>query len=193
MTDTAVGYEQTSLPEVPDLSGVTEDRPEPFEDGWYQGTFLETRTFTNKDGNELTFTSEDVEAQKTGRNIFLQTQITRKTDGRKLNTRVLVNYRPEDLTTTVLAAVAERKAQIKSEEEEDWGNLFRAFMSQVRIGTLQRIAGIRQFQKNGNGGLDISPLFTKTAFFRIGPQKDKPEYKDVKEFSDTAPKKKAVL
>src|SRR3990172_4376122 len=81
---------------LPDLSDIPDDRPEPWSDGWYRAVILESRTFTDKNGNARYFESSDTPAQKTGRNIRLQTQITRQSDGRTMNQTLLVNYRLDD-------------------------------------------------------------------------------------------------
>ncbi len=180
-----------NLGDIPDLSSIEDQRPEPFEDGWYQGTILGKREFTDSNGNDRVFESSDTPAQKNGRNIRLQVELTRKSDGRKLNVSTLINYRPEDLTPKTVAAIAQRKAENK-EGGAEWGDLFRPFMTLTRLGKLQKIAGVRQLQRNGDGGLDLAPLFGKTAYFKIQPDQRNAQYKEVKDFQDNEPKKVPV-
>lgn len=181
-----------NLPDIlPDLSGIADDQgPEPFADGWYQGEIIAKREFTDKNGNDRVFESSDDVSQKgDSRNVRLQVVLTRQADKRTLNTSVQVNYRPEDLTQEVVQAVAAEKG--KSREEQN-SSLFRAKMVLTRLGTLQKIAGVRQLQRNGNGGLDIAPLFGRKAYFRLGPDTNE-KYKEVKDFRHDAPKRAQVL
>lgn len=182
-----------SLGDIPDLSGVVdESSPEPFADGWYQGTIIAKREFTDQNGNDRVFASEDVPSQNgESRNINLQLELKRK-DGRVLNTRALVNYRTEDLTQETIQAVKQAQASAK-ESGENLGAMFRPFMVLTQLGTLQRIAGVRQLQRNGNGGLDLAPLYGKTIFVRLGDDDRNPKFKAVKKFQETAPKKATVL
>ena len=176
---------QQSLPEIPDLSGMTEDKPEPWADGWYNAAVQASQTF-EKDGMVTTFNTEDVLSRAgDSRNIFVRFQITRK-DGRKMQTKYLINYRTSDFTAESIAAVQARKAEVKAGGE--WGPMFRTFSALTGIGTLQRIAGVRQFQRTADGGLDLSPLFTKSFFARLRDDKEG-RYKEVAAISDTAPKK----
>ena len=180
--------EDMQLADVPDLAGVTEDKPEPFSDGWYSGEILEKRAFTDSNGNDRIFLSSDEPSQNgAGRNIRLQVTLTRASDGRTLNMNKLINYRTEDLSQESVQAVTAHKDKVK--EGEQWGTLFRPFMALNQLGTLQRIAGVRQLQRNGNGGLDIHPLFGKKIYARIGDDDRNPQYKMIKEFRDVAPKK----
>ena len=131
------------------------------------------------------------------RNIFLRLTVRRKSDGRVMNTKDLVNYRPSDFTQESIAAVLAHKEAMKAAKQAgtevpEWGPLFRPFSALTQIGTLQRIAGVRQFQRTAGGGLDISPLFGKTCFVRLTDDKAG-KYKEVAELSDVAPKKAAVL
>lgn len=196
-------------PDIPDLSGLTEDRPDPWENGWYGATILQSRSFTNRDtGAITTFQSGDEPAQKTGRNITAQVQVKRK-NGDTLNARILVNYLPEHLTSASIGVITQRKEAQKAAKKArseattpeqiaaaetaqaaaEWGPLFRAFSALTQIGTLQRVAGVRQFVRNGNGGLDISPLFGKSLYVRLGDDDRNPKYKAIVDFSDAAPKK----
>lgn len=178
------------LGDIPDLTGVMDEpraAAEPFADGWYAGTILAKREFTDKQGNERIFESGDDVAARSGRNIRLQVELTRASDGRKLNISTLVNYQPDDLTADSVKAVLAHKERVK--EGEEWGTLFRPFMALNRLGKLQTIAGVRQFQRNGNGGLDLKPLYGKSAFFRIGPDNRNPLYKQVLDYQVVAPKK----
>jgi hypothetical protein len=181
-----------NLGDIPDLSVIEEARPEPFVDGWYQGTILGKREFTDNNGNERVFESSDSPAQSSdSRNIRLQVEIKRRADGRTLNVTQLVNYRPADLTVETVQAIAKRNEERKSSGAE-WGDLFRPFMALTRLGKLQKIAGVRSFQRTVDGGLDLSPLYGKTAYFKLGPDNRNPAYKAVVDFQDFEPKKVAV-
>lgn len=182
-----------NLGDIPDLSGITEaPRSEPLADGWYQGTILAKREFTDSNGNDRVFESSDSPAQKAGRNIRLQIELTRRSDGRKFNVSTLVNYRAEDLSAETVSAIAQR-LQEQKESGAEWGDLFRPFMTLSRLAKLQKIAGVRQFQRNDEGGLDITPLFGKTGYFRIKPDSRNPQYKEVADYQDYEPKKVPVL
>ena len=185
--------EMLSLGDIPDLSAVVDDtKPEPFADGWYKGTILEKREFTDRNGNDRVFEStDDVSRSGDSRNIRLQIAVERASDKRTLNSSVLVNYKPEDLTAETVQQVTAQLAKVK--EGEEWGPLFRPFMTLTRLGKLQRIAGVRQLQRNGNGGLDLHPLFGKSGYFRVGPDDRNPEFKAILDYSENAPKRAKVL
>lgn len=178
-----------NLGDIPDLSGIGDDRQEfvPFEDGWYQGTVSAQRVMTDKVGNERIFASSDeVSSKGDSRNIRLQVELKRQSDGRGLNLGYLLNYRPEDLSQEVVSKVTAQHEKVK--EGGEWGDLFRSFMTLTRLGKLQKVAAIRQFQRNGNGGLDLTPLFGKSAYFRITPDERNPQYKQISDIRTTAPK-----
>lgn len=183
-----------NLGDIPDLSGIGDSQPDPIADGWYQGTILEKREFTDTNGNDRVFESSDTPSQKSdSRNIRLQIELKRRADGRVINVTSLVNYKPEDLTAETLQAIATRQAERKSDGTE-WGDLFRPFMALTSLGKLQKIAGVRQLQRNGDGGLDLHPLFGKPAYFKLGPDaRSEGKYKEVKDFRETEPKKVPVL
>lgn len=182
-----------NLSDIPDLSSLTGSGSEPLQDGWYQGTFLEKREFTDSNGNDRVFESNDAPAQRSGRNIRLQVELTRRSDGKKFNLSTLINYNPTDLTSETVTAVAQRAAENKSGGAE-WGDLFRPFMTLQRLGKLQKIAGVRQLQRSSDGGLDITPLFGKTAFFKVRPDaRSEGKYKEVADFQENEPRKVAVL
>jgi hypothetical protein len=180
--------EDFNLGDIPDLSGIGDSRPEfqPFVDGWYAGTILEKREFTDKNGNDRVFESNDTPAQRSGRNIRLQVVLTRK-DGQVLNIGSLINYNPADLTAETVKAVAKRKEENAAGDAE-WGDLFRSFMTLTRLGKLQKIAGVRQLQRTSDGGLDLSPLYGKSAYFRIKPDDRNAQYKQIADFQSNAPK-----
>ena len=177
------------LTDIPDLSTFEGDRTtsEPFLDGWYGGTILEKRAFTDSNGNDRVFESSDTPSQNgASRNIKLQIELKRQSDGRALNISALTNYQPEDLTQAVVQAVNADTARAKEGEKR---TMFREFMVLDRLSKLQRIAGVRQLQRNGNGGLELTPLFGKKAFFRIGPDKRSDgKYKAIIEYSEKGPK-----
>ena len=175
------------LSEIPDLSTFEgEKTAEPLLDGWYGGDILEKRAFTDSNGNDRVFESNDTPSQDgASRNIRLQVVLKRQSDGRTFNLSANTNYRSEDLTQEVIQAVNADTARSKEGEKR---TMFREFMVLNRLSTLQRIAGVRQLQRNGNGGLDISSLFGKKAFFKIGPDPRNEKYKTIKEYSDKGPK-----
>lgn len=180
-----------NLVDIPDLTAIEEDRPEPFEDGWYEGTILGKREFTDSNGNDRVFESSDTPAQKSGRNIRLQVELKRQSDGRTLNVSTLVNYNPNDLTADTVQAIAAHREKVKSDGVE-WGDLFRPYMTITRLGKLQKIAGVRQFQRTQDGGLDLTPLFGKTAYFKIRPDGRNPQYKEIYDFRESKPTKVTV-
>lgn len=182
--------ETLNLGDIPDLSGIEESQPEPIANGWYTGTILAKREFTDKNGNDRVFESSDeVSARGDSRNIRLQVELKRTSDGRTLNTSAMINYQPEDLSKETVQAVAERNAS----GSKEWGELFRPFMTLSRLSKLQKIAGVRQLQRNGNGGLDLKPLFGKQAYFRLKDDDRNPQYKQVAEFREDKPAKSVVL
>lgn len=185
--------ETLNIPDIPDLSGIQDpSRSEPFNDGWYEGTIVERRELTDRSGNERIFESDDQPSQAgDSRNIRLQTELVRVSDGRKLGTNVLINYRPEDLSAEAVAQVTAQMEAVKGGGE--WGPYFRPFMTLNRLGKLQKIAGVRQLQRNGNGGLDLHPLYGKKAYFRLAPDTRNPEFKAIVDFRETKPAKAKVL
>lgn len=185
---------ELNLGDIPDLSGIEDQRPEfqPFENGWYQGIIQEKREFTDKNGNDRVFASGDSVSQKgDSRNIRLQVELTR-TDGKKLNVSTLINYNPNDLSQEVLQAVAAHKEKVNTEGAE-WGELFRSFMTLTRLAKLQKIAGVRQLQRSNDGGLDLTPLYGKTAYFRIKDDTRNPQYKEIADFQDYKPKRAGMV
>lgn len=183
LTDTLM-----DIPAIPDLSAFAQEEQTPFEPGWYKGTILAERRFTDKNGNERLFESNDTPAQRSGRNIRLQVEITRASDGRKLNISWLVNYNPDNLTQSVIQSVLARK-----EEGGEYGELFPAFMTLQRLQKLQSYAGVRQLGHNSEGGLDLTPLFGKEGYFRIGPDDRNPQYMTVKDIRSASSKPKQTL
>lgn len=184
-----------NLGDIPDLSGIA-DQPstfQPFENGWYEGTILAERRFTDKNQNERVFESTDTPSQKgDSRNIRLQVVLKRQSDGKTLNVGQLINYRPDALTQSTVQAIAAQKAKVETDGAE-WGDLFAPYMTLQKLSKLQKIAGVRQLQRNGNGGLDLTPLFGKTAYFRIKEDSRNPQYKEVADFRETKPVKVPVL
>ncbi len=184
-----------SLQDVPDLSGIEDTYPSggssnAFQDGWYEAELLQQRTIT-KDGNELVFGSGDqVSRAGDSRNIKLQLNIKRQADGRELGTGYLLNYRPEYLTAEKIGEINAFIAQVKAGQAAWKGSgMFRPFKALKTIGTLQKIAGLRQFSRSEDGGLNLSPLFGKKAWVRLGPDEQKPQYKAVVDIRDTKPTK----
>lgn len=175
-----------SLPDLPDLSGMTEDRPEPWADGWYTATVEQSHAVT-REGMEVTYATKDVPSRDgQSRNLQIRLVVTRKSDGRTMHTKTLINYRQSDFSAETLSAVQTRKAEVKVGGE--WGPMFRPFQALTSIGSLQRIAAIRQFQRTADGGFDLTPLFGKSVFVRMKDD-EAGRYKDITAISDTAPKK----
>jgi hypothetical protein len=181
-----------NLGDIPDLSFIEADLPKPFEDGWYQGKILEKREFTDSNGNDRVFESNDTPAQRSGRNIRLQVELTRHSDGKVLNIGYLLNYQPSDFSLETIQAIAKRNEERKAGGAE-WGDLFRPYMSLMRLSKLQKIATVRQFQRTSDGGLDLTPLFGKTAYFRVKPDSRNEKYKEIVDLQPEAPKKATVL
>ena len=182
-----------SLGDIPDLSGIDDNQPAAWEDGWYEGVIVGKREFTDKNGNERVFESTDALAQSgDSRNIRLQVALKRQSDGREMNLSTLINYQPEDLTQETIQKVAAQKEKVKAGDEK-WGALFRPFMSLVRLGKLQKIAGVRQLQRDENGALNLTPLFGKQGYFKVEPDDRNPQYKQISEMREDKPKKAAVL
>lgn len=183
-----------NLGDIPDLSALSvPTEAEPFSDGWYQAQILERRSFTDPNGNDKVFESSDSpSANGDSRNIRLQLQVKRQSDNRTLNTNIQVNYRPEDLTQETVQAVAKRQEESR-ENNTNMGDLFRPFMTLTRLGRLQKIAGVRQLQRNGNGGLELTPLFGKTLYVRLGDDpRTNGKFKEVKDFGMDAPKRAKI-
>ena len=184
-----------NLGDIPDLGGFEDSRPDfqPFENGWYQGIILQKREFTDKNGNDRVFESGDAVSQRgDSRNIRLQVELTRASDNKKLNVSTLINYNPNDLSQETLQAVAAHKEKVNTEGAE-WGDLFRSFMTLTRLAKLQKIAGVRQLQRNQDGGLELTPLYGKTAYFRIKDDTRNPQYKEIADFQDYKPKRAGMV
>jgi len=190
-----------SLTDIPDFSSVlggssAGNSDNKFQDGWYYGTILETRSFTDKNGNDRVFESGDgPSANGESRNIKLQVQITRASDGKELNTSWLVNYRPADLTQETVRAVIAKREQAKSEgsNRPEWGDLFRAAMAIERLAKLQQVAGVRQFSADQQGGFDLKPLYGKKAYFKLKDDDRNPQYKAIADIRLDKPTKVPVL
>ena len=176
------------IPVIPDLSSFVEDEITPFENGWYKATIQAQRSFTDKNGNDRVFESTDEPAQRSGRNIRLQVEVTRGSDGRKLNVSWLINYSPDDLTQATIDAVTARKEETGGE----YGDLFRAYMTLKRLSSLQAVAG-KTLTSNGMGGLDLSSLFGKECFVRIADDDRDARYKQIKDVRPASKKPKLVL
>ena len=130
-------------------------------------------------------------ASGAGRNIRLQIQVKRS-DGRMINLTKLVNYRSEDLTAETVQAVTAQQQRMKEGTDKQWGNMFRQFSVLSQLGQLQKIAGVRQLQRNPEGGLDLTPLYDKTAYFRLVPDDRNPAFKMIKEFKAERPVRSKV-
>ena len=153
-----------------------------WQDGWYEGFFLATRSFTSKDGTARHFLSGDIPSKDgASRNIRLEVEVTRKTDGRTMNLTMLLNYRYEDLDTSTIQAVKEGKAETRTK------------LSLQRLAQLQTIAACGPLMPDGQGGIELGALYGKTAYFRLGQDSRKPTYKEIKACQLEAPKRAAVL
>ena len=186
--------DELNLSDIPDFSGISEssDTFEAWADGWYEGTILGKREFTDSNGNDRVFESGDTpSASGAGRNIRLQIQVKRS-DGRMINLTKLVNYRSEDLTAETVQAVTAQQQRMKEGTDKQWGNMFRQFSVLSQLGQLQKIAGVRQLQRNPEGGLDLTPLYDKTAYFRLVPDDRNPSFKMIKEFKAEKPVRSKV-
>lgn len=183
---------ELNLADIPDLSGIGETATEnqPWVDGWYKGTIVAKREFTDSQGNDRVFESTDDPAQRSGRNIRLQVQLGRQ-DGKTMNISTLINYLPDDLTQEIVQKVMAQREKVQAGQEE-WGSLFRSFMTLNRLSKLQKIAGVRSFERNGNGGLNLAPLFGKVAYFRIAPDKRNDKYKEIVDYRVDTPTKVKV-
>jgi hypothetical protein len=118
--------------------------------------------------------------------------LKRRTDGKTFNLSTLINYNPSDLTAETIAAIAARREENKKTGEQ-WGDLFRPFMSLTRLGKLQKIAGVRQLQRAEDGGLDLTALYGKTAYFKVKPDTRNDKYKEIADFQENEPKRVPVL
>ena len=153
-----------------------------FEDGWYQGFFLHTRNFTSKNGVAQTFTSRDVPSKDgASRNIQLEVEITRKSDGRILNTTLQRNYRYEDLDTSTIQAVKDGKANTRTR------------LALQDLAQLQKIAACGPLLPDGQGGIELGPLYGKEAYFRLGPDDRNSAFKKIKACQLDPPKRSVVL
>ena len=153
-----------------------------FVDGWYEGFFLHTRNFKSKDGTARTFSSGDTPSKDgASRNIRLEVEVTRKTDGRTMNLTMLLNYRYEDLDTSTIQAVKDGKADTRTK------------LSLQRLAGLQKIAACGPLISDGQGGIELGPLYGKTAYFRLGPDNRNSAFKQIKACQLEAPKRAAVL
>ena len=181
--------EVMSLGDIPDLTDIGVEETTPFENGWYEGVIVGRREFTDNNGNDRVFESSDAPSAKgDSRNIRLQVALKRKSDGREMNISALINYQPNDLSQETIQAVTAQKEKVKASGEQ-WGTLFRPFMTLTRLGKLQKIAGVRQLQRGTDGALVLTPLFGKTAFFKIAEDDRNAAYKQITDFKETAPKK----
>lgn len=192
MMSTTQEFQLQDIPDLSGLGGLSTTESEPFQDGWYNATIVERRQFTDKNGNDRIFTSEDTpSANGNSRNIQLQTIVKRQSDGRTLNTSYRVNYRPEDLSQTTIQQITAQQQHVN--EGGDWGELFRPFMTLTRLSRLQKIAGVHQFARNGNGGLNLHGLFGKNVYVRLKDDDRNPQYKMIADISGEAPKRAKVL
>ena len=181
-----------SLGDIPDLTEISEETSTSWENGWYEGVILGKREFTDSNGNDRVFESADIPSQNgSGRNIRLQVQLKRQSDGREMNISSQVYYRPEDLTSDTIQKVMAQKEKLK--DGEKWGTLFGAYMSLNRLGILQKIAGVRQLQRDTDGALNLTPLFGKRAYFKLKDDERNPKYKEIDKFRETKPTKVPVL
>ena len=186
-----------SLPDIPDLSGIQDTYPggdsKPLVDGWYEGEIVDKRTLTTRAGNEVSFETTDSPSQAgDSRNIRLQVVVKRQEDGRTYGLNNLINYKPEFLTQETVQAINAFIEKVKSGEAQWKGSgMFRPFKVLKTLGTLQKVAGVRQLSRTEDGGLNLSPLYGKKAWFRLGPDEQKPQYKAILDIRETKPTKNA--
>ena len=180
--------EDISLADIPDLSALSNDSGggSTWQDGWHAATVLQERSFTDRNGNDRLFASSDApSAAGDSRNIRLQVEV-RRSDGQKMYSSYLVNYRHEDLQSdTVQAVIADN---IKEQADQD-PSLTRARLTLARLSKLQKVAGVRNFARTSEGGLNISAVFGKTCFARLGEDRRNPQYKEIKDLKADTPKK----
>lgn len=181
-----------NLGDIPDLGGIIGETTPSWENGWYRATINASRSFTDKNGNDRLFESQDsVSAKGTSRNLKLQITVARK-DGKTLNNSMLVNYNPDALAPETVAAVKAHVAEKKQTDRETLGELFLPFMTLQKLSNLQTIAG-RTLTRTAEGGLDLSPLFGKTFYVRLKDDSRNPQYKEVDKFQAGEPRKVPVL
>ena len=181
--------EELNLTDIPDLSGLGGDSgggASSWQDGWYAATILQQRSFTDRNGNDRVFESNDApSANGDSRNIRLQIEV-RRADGQTLHTGFLVNYRHADLESNTVQAVIADNA--KSQDDQDPA-LTRARLTLARLSKLQKVAGVRNFARTGEGSLDISAVYGKSCFVRLGEDRRNPQYKEIKDLKADTPKK----
>lgn len=199
MATATADYKETNtmtdfnLGDIPDLSALVGESSggTVWENAWYGASILGKREFEDKNGNTRIFESNDsVAASGESRNIRLQVEVTRASDGRKLNISYLLNYRPSDLSSENVQAVIADNAKERSEQD---ATLTRSRLTLARLASLQKIAGVRAFQRTEEGGLDISPLFGKSAYVRLKDDDRNPQFKAVADFRMDKPTKAKVL
>jgi len=192
VTNTTVDTE-LNLPAIPDFNTVADEpQVKPWEDGAYNAVIVSERTITTREGNEITFTTEDTVSQKgDSRNINLQLLLTRQSDGRKFGTNYRINYRPDvDFSPERVSRITEINksgGEIAPTSDE-----VRSRIALGQLKRLQKVAGTT-FQRNGTGGLDLTPAFNKPLVVTLGDGDPNPTtgkvYKEVKRISNEAPKK----
>lgn len=179
-----------NLGDIPDLSSLASNSEgNAWENGWYSAEILGKREFEDKNGMTRLFESNDqLAASGESRNIRLQVKVTRASDGRVLHLSNLINYRTSDLSPEVVAAVIADSA--KPEDERD-RSLMRSRLTLARLAGLQKIAGVRSFQRAEDGGLILTPLFGQKCFARLKDDDKNPAFKQVADYrtADNAPKK----
>ena len=186
--------EEMNLTDIPDLSGLGGDSgggASSWQDSWYAATILQQRSFTDRNGTDRVFESNDApSANGDSRNIRLQIEV-RRADGQKLNTGFLVNYRQDDLSSPTVQAVIADNAKEQADQDP---SLTRARLTLARLGKLQKIAGVRNFARTSEGGLDVSAAYGKECFVRLGADKRSDgRYKEIKDLREHSNKPKQVL
>lgn len=184
--------EEMNLTDIPDLSSLTSnsDSGNSWSDGWYEASILESRSFTDRNGNDRVFESSDAVSQKgDSRNIRLQVEV-RRADGAKLYVGALTNYRPEDLQADTVQSVIADNAKDRADQDP---SLTRARLTLARLSTFQKIGGVRNFARTGEGGLDLSSLWGKTCWVKLGPDDRNAAFKAITQFRHDKPTKARVL
>lgn len=178
-----------TLPDLSSLVTETSDAPA-WQNGWYECEFLAQRSFTDRNGNERVFESNDaVSMNGDSRNIRLQVRVKRA-DGREMFINSLTNYRPTDLAPETVSAVIADAA--KPQDEQDT-TLTRSRLTLQRLAKLQKIAGIASFHGSEEGGLDLTPLYGKKAYVRLKDDDRNPAFKAVADFRHDRPTKAQVF
>lgn len=177
---------------VPSFRQFRQPEIAPWTEGWYKATTLPFYEFENREGNITRFETIDEIAQKTGRNIRVVAAVTRQSDNLTRNVRSKnINYRPTDFTTERMALIETARQRNEGRQKWDDKDAHRTLIAFGTLGELEDFAGVPQFTKNGNGGLELSPLSNKTGYVRLafGDENDQGrKYLEITRFATELPK-----